>query len=207
MTVCLPASSRHLHCLCQAAQDRIRWVPLQVIEFVAFQQRLQQSHSLAAVKAERLNSACLRFMADSKRQEGKQGFKAALAAAGGFQGAVRLRFNQDLNTRPCWLPPVSGQLPLAQLQAWAQLGDACMPGQTLRPTLDVEMASVTATSFAVTGGAHQYAWRLIVFCLPAGALAAANLTAYPSKLRGQQNSLGIVAGLLRGSTAACSMLR
>lgn len=98
----------------------------QVLEFVDFKRRLEQSHSLAVAQTEQALLALRRAVPQgySSIHTALQGFsqtdaqiqpQAARPAA--MPSLAQLRFNEDLSTRPTWLPP-QGASPAAQGLSW-----------------------------------------------------------------------------------------
>ena len=57
----------------------------QVLEFVAFRRRLQQSYSLALAQAQHAHSAALQAAASPRDSARRQALKTALAAAASLQ--------------------------------------------------------------------------------------------------------------------------
>ena len=73
----------------------------QVLEFVAFQRRLQQSHSLALAQAEQAHSAALQAAGSPKDSVRRQALKAALAAAAGLQVRLWLWVSEGIQRGIC----------------------------------------------------------------------------------------------------------
>ena len=76
----------------------------QVLEFVAFRRRLQQSHSLALAQAEQAHSAALQVAASPKDPVRRQALKTALASAPSLQVQYGLWASEEIQTgtRSLW---------------------------------------------------------------------------------------------------------
>ena len=95
----------------------------QVLEFVAFKERLDAAHTRAVVRTEKQ----VMEIRDASLQGGLEAAAAACSAAcealplsdaPQASGATRLRFNEDLATRPAWYPPSPGATALAPAAWW-----------------------------------------------------------------------------------------
>lgn len=104
-----------------------------MIEFVEFKERLESSHTLAVTTSEqsliRIRKAIPRGFAD---------VQSALQAASKDQSSElpsveQLRFNEDLSTRPAWLPPCGDPWGGALIDWWhAQHFTQCDAGTAWR---------------------------------------------------------------------------
>ncbi len=99
----------------------IHTLPTQVPEFVAFTERLRCSHTAMVARTELLLLDLARA-ADSQPSSSSsksleqvllEGLPKLGAASGPDSPWAQLRFNQDLATRPSWLPPPSELFPAA----------------------------------------------------------------------------------------------
>lgn len=114
---------------------------MQIIEFVDFKQRLEQSHALAVARSEQslvqIRRAVCRGFADfqSALKEACQNLNTSslLTHRSGLPSLEQLRFNEDLSTRPAWLPPQTGGLGPSLLGWWEQHAMACDTGIVLSP--------------------------------------------------------------------------
>ncbi len=105
---------------------------LQVIEFVEFKERLERSHTLAVTTSEQ---SLIRI-----RKTIPRGFAAVQAAlhkaskdchSSELPSVEQLRFNEDLSTRPAWLPPCGGPVGGALIDWWhRQRSTGCDTGVT-----------------------------------------------------------------------------
>lgn len=114
---------------CHAANQRIM---VQVVEFVDFKERLEQSHAVAGADAEAGAAAAAASQSTStmSRNAGN-----AVSEPSTSTEAPRLRFNEDLSTRPAWLPPGCGEVRFAMAEWWQQHSSSAVPGASLTPQL------------------------------------------------------------------------
>ncbi|KAL3136699.1 hypothetical protein ABBQ38_005934 [Trebouxia sp. C0009 RCD-2024] len=91
-----------------------------VIEFVDFKERLKRSHTLAVTTSEqsliRIRKAIPRGFAAV--QLALQEASKDQAQSSELQSLEQLRFNEDLSTRPAWLPPCGGPVGGALIDWW-----------------------------------------------------------------------------------------
>lgn len=131
---------------------------MQVLEFVEFKQRLQQSHTLAVAQTEQALLFLKRAAPQgySSIQKALQGFRQTdtqvaqlpLARPAAMPDLAKMRFNEDLSTRPPWLPP-QGSPPAEQMLSWweqqpnqDQTGDL----QLSRSSLSIMLANLACCS-------------------------------------------------------------
>ena len=82
-----------------------------MIEFAEFKERLEASHALAVARSEqnliKIRKAIPRGFApvQSALQEAGQGHAQSMVDDAELASLDQLRFNEDLSTRPPWLPP------------------------------------------------------------------------------------------------------
>ena len=101
---------------------------MQIIEFVAFKERLEGSHALAVARLEQsliqIRRSVPRGHADvqSALKDARQSLKASslLTQHSGLPRLEQMRFNEDLSTRPAWLPPQRGPIAGSLLGWWEQ---------------------------------------------------------------------------------------
>ncbi len=132
-------------------------LPLQVVEFVDFKERLAASHTWALGRAEeaalRLRTAASGAGAGAGGaaatqlllaalegvglvQEGPRGSQGSDSVESDAQGQVPgLRFNEDLSTRPAWLPPAAAPCRLAVAEWWEEWSRGGCTGAGLRRLL------------------------------------------------------------------------
>ncbi|KAK9902038.1 hypothetical protein WJX75_002093 [Coccomyxa subellipsoidea] len=165
-----------------------------VLEFVRFKERLQQSHSRAVAYCE---SAVLALTSPPAIPESAvaqvqdiaagamdrlQSFLPEFSRADG-QATSALRFNEDLSTRPAWLPPDSGRPSLALARWWSSQPDqqtshgygrcwwACtLAAESAAPEAKAHRAAVTAS----------LQWRCLLPSLIASATSADHAAAAAS---------------------------
>ncbi len=87
----------------------------QVIEFVDFMQRLQQSHT----RYQELTERPMQFLRALNDQVPALANGSAPSTSANDLPAV-LRVNADLSTRPAWYPPLAGDCGLAPARWWDQ---------------------------------------------------------------------------------------
>lgn len=99
-----------------------------IIEFVEFKERLERSHALAVAKAEQslfqIRRSVPRGITDvqSAVKNACQSLNAVslLTQRSGLPRLEQMRFNEDLSTRPAWLPPQRGPVAGSLLGWWEQ---------------------------------------------------------------------------------------
>lgn len=114
---------------------------MQIIEFFDFKERLEQSHALAVARSEQslvqIRRAVPRGFTDfqSALKEACQTLNTSslLTQRSGLPSLEQLRFNEDLSTRPAWLPPQTGGVGPSLLGWWEQHAMACDTGVALKP--------------------------------------------------------------------------
>ena len=109
---------------------------VQVLEFVEFKERLERSHALAVARSEQVlveirravpqGFACIQAALREACQILTQG--SLLTQHSGALSLEQLRFNEDLSTRPAWLPPQAGPMGAALLGWWEQHSTAADAG-------------------------------------------------------------------------------
>ena len=102
----------------------------QVLEFVDFKIRLEHSHTLAVAQTEQALLGLKRAIPQGYTSINKalQGFRHTDTEVPQSQSAhpsatpelSQMRFNEDLSTRPIWLPPQGGYLAGNLLSWWEQ---------------------------------------------------------------------------------------
>jgi len=101
---------------------------MQIIEFVEFKERLERSHALAVAKSEQsliqIRRSVPRGLTDvqSALKAACQSLNATslLTQHSGLPRLEQMRFNEDLSTRPAWLPPQRGPVTGSLLGWWEQ---------------------------------------------------------------------------------------
>ena len=101
---------------------------MQIIEFVEFKERLERSHALAVARSEQrliqIRRSVPRGHTDiqSALKEACKSLKATslLTQHSGLPRLEQMRFNEDLSTRPAWLPPQRGPVMGSLLEWWEQ---------------------------------------------------------------------------------------
>ncbi|DBA84768.1 TPA: hypothetical protein ACH3X1_005807 [Trebouxia sp. C0004] len=96
-----------------------------IIEFVEFKERLERSHALAVARSElcliQIRRSVPRGLTDiqSALKDACQSLSATslLTRHSGLPGLEHMRFNEDLSTRPAWLPPQRGPV-TGSLSGW-----------------------------------------------------------------------------------------
>lgn len=104
------------------------WCKLQVIEFVEFKERLERSHALAAARSEqsllKIRKAIPRGFApvQSALQEASEGHaqSSGMSEDSELPSLDQLRFNEDLSTRPPWLPPCGAAVGGCLMDWWRE---------------------------------------------------------------------------------------
>ncbi len=99
---------------------------MQLAEFVEFKERLERSHALAVTRSEQaliqIRRSVPQGFADiqSALKEACQNLNqnSLLTQHSGMPTLEQLRFNEDLSTRPAWLPPQGGSVGGSLLSWW-----------------------------------------------------------------------------------------
>ena len=103
---------------------------LQVIEFVEFKERLERSHALAVARSEqslsKIRKAVSRGFAPVQSALHDAASKDHAQSSGMVDNSElasldQLRFNEDLSTRPPWLPPCGGSVRGSLMDWWQEL--------------------------------------------------------------------------------------
>ena len=129
----------------------------QVLEFVDFKIRLEQSHTLAVAQTEQALLGLKRAVPQgyASIQKALQGFRPTDNDLPQSQSAQpcavpelsQLRFNEDFSTRPIWLPPQGRCLAGSLLSWWEQQDAASNTGkQVLEPRTPSRRTLSAATS-------------------------------------------------------------
>ena len=114
---------------CNSQQWRsATWCKLQVIEFVEFKERLKRSHALAVARSEqsliKVRKAIPRGFApvQSALREASEGDaqSSGMSEDSELLSLDQLRFNEDLSTRPPWLPPCEGPVGGSLMDWWQE---------------------------------------------------------------------------------------
>ena len=106
------------------------------MEFVEFKERLERSHALAVAQAEQsliqIRRSVPRSYADTQSalEEACQNLNSGshLTQQSNLPTLEQLRFNEDLSTRPAWLPPQKGFTGGSLLGWWEQQCNAADTG-------------------------------------------------------------------------------
>ncbi len=114
---------------------------MQIIEFVEFKERLERSHALAVARSEQsliqIRRSVPRGHADvqSALKDACQSLKASslLTQHSGLPRLEQMRFNEDLSTRPAWLPPQAGPVTGSLLGWWEQQAHTSDTGAYIAP--------------------------------------------------------------------------
>ncbi len=113
----------HVHC-CNTGS--------QVLEFVAFKERLEHAHTFALARAE---TAVHSISSAASSRTYEEACAAVTDACAGVSAAASsspawdaLRFNQDFATRPAWLPPCGASAQLGVMAWWEQARSSTSDG-------------------------------------------------------------------------------
>ncbi|KAK9804253.1 hypothetical protein WJX72_003568 [[Myrmecia] bisecta] len=104
-----------------------------VVEFVDFKERLERSHTRALAGSElalmHLRRAALGSLAAAHQAAEEAAFMIGQLPDVGDAGvAAAMRFNEDLSTRPAWLPPLAASPGLQVAAWWATAAHMQWPG-------------------------------------------------------------------------------